>query len=187
MDEWRDFLKTRRFLEEVTRTATAVIRSRFPTLADTESDDIVQDVLVKVLRAAERGTKFENLGSYLWRVCFTTALDMLEERSRENRLVDEFESGAPIRAAEAAAVESEAERLDARRLMSRMLEALPANRRRIFKLYLLGMDFKEMAVKLDWTHSKVRHLYYRGLEDLRAMIKNRALIPLGGKETQGEP
>jgi hypothetical protein len=33
------------------------------------------------------------------------------------------------------------------------------------------MDFDEMADFLNWTHHKVRHLFYRGLQDLKEKLK----------------
>jgi len=174
MDDFQALIKTKLFLEEVTKIVITVIRSRFPSLASVEGEDIAQEVLIKILRASERGTKIENLRSYTWRVAYTTALDILDGKAQEISLENGVEStgwGWPL---DAWSVEFGFEQEDLRRRMDRWLETLPANRRRILKLHLLGLDIKEISVHLHWTQSKVRHLFYRGLKDLRKKINQEA-------------
>jgi DNA-directed RNA polymerase specialized sigma24 family protein len=106
-------------------------------------------------------------------VVYTTALDLLEKRwiqlPPENVLAGS-ESG---RATAEFAVESDIDRALLRRDLERELEGISRMRRVVLKLRLAGMDIEEMAARLNWTPNKVRHLYYRGLADLRKKFHRR--------------
>lgn len=171
MAEMLDLIETKRFIEEVIRTVYVVIKTRCPSLRFHDGEDIAQDVLIKILRVAGNGTKIENLRSYIWRAAYTTALDVLEERKGEISLDEKIETTEMEAILEFFPLDSALERKDATRRIERMIEDLPDNRRRILRLHLSGMSTKEMAVQLGWTHSKVRHLFYRGVEDLRRQTK----------------
>jgi RNA polymerase sigma factor (sigma-70 family) len=173
MDEIKDLLKTKRFLGEVTMTVLAVIRHRCPSLSNVEAEDVTQEVLLKIVKSMERGTKIENLRSYIWRVAYTTALDILEEKADEVASAVEIEAREVEKIKDSWRLGASLTQRELRQHLERMLQALSADRRRILKLFLLGMNAKEIADHLEWTHSKVRHLYYRGLRDLRRIIDLR--------------
>ncbi|MBN1938716.1 MAG: RNA polymerase sigma factor [Candidatus Aminicenantes bacterium] len=162
-----DLFRTKAFLDEVGRIVFSVLKTRCPSLRQDDAEDISQDVLIKLIRATENGTKIDNIRSYVWRAAYTTALDVLAERGREGPIVQpESNSGLEGLMAEFS-TEDVIERRVFKRWIVRMVETLPAARRRVFKLFLLGLSTKDIAVHLGWSHSKVRHLYYRGIEEMR--------------------
>jgi len=167
----RDLFKTKDFLDEVTRTVFVVLKTRCPSLKPDDGEDIAQDVLIKILRATENGTIIANLRSYIWRAAYTTALDVLAERSREALTVQPEENPGIEGLVAALSTEEVIERKNARRRIDRLVETLPPARRRIFELFLLGMSTKDIAAHLGWSHSKVRHLYYRGVEEMRRKLR----------------
>jgi len=171
MADFEDLLKTRLFLAEVSRTVTLVLKTRCPSLKPHDGEDIVQDVMIKILRATKNGTKIENLRSYLWRAAYTTALDVIAEKGRESLIQETADGPEWDRLADVLSAEEVMERKNLRVRIGQLIEELPAPRRRIFKLYLLGLDTKDIAAHLGWSHSKVRHLFYRGIEDLRALSR----------------
>jgi len=186
MDEIRDLLKTKRFLEEVTKTVLAVIRHRCPSLSNVEGEDITQEVLLKIIKSVERGTKIENPRSYIWRVAYTTALDILEGKADEVASAVEIEAREVEKIQDSWSLGAPRGQKELRQDLDRMFQALSADRRRILKLFLLGMNAKEIADHLDWTHSRVRHLYYRGLRDLRRIIDAR-LTKTNIEDHEGTP
>ncbi len=184
MDDLKVLLETKRFLGEVTKTVLTVIRHRCPSLSNVEAEDITQEVLLKIVKSVERGTKIENPRSYIWRVAYTTALDILEEKA------DEVASSVEIEAREAEKIQDSWSldiplgQKELRQHLEQSLQTLSADRRRILKLFLLGMNAKEIAEHLEWTHSKVRHLYYRGLRDLRRNIGS-GMRPTKNEDNEG--
>jgi RNA polymerase sigma factor (sigma-70 family) len=131
MDEIKDLLKTKRFLGEVTMTVLAVIRHRCPSLSNVEAEDVTQEVLLKIVKSMERGTKIENLRSYIWRVAYTTALDILEEKADEVASAVEIEAREVEKIKDSWRLGASLTQRELRQHLERMLQALSADRRRI--------------------------------------------------------
>jgi RNA polymerase sigma factor (sigma-70 family) len=165
--------ETEKLLVEISSSIRAIMARRFPSLTISEREDVEQDVRLKLWKIWTSGKKIDRLESYLWKVVYTTALDLLE--GKRNEIPLEAACG-PGRPAGEPAVKIDWEDADARLDLNRRLEALPQNRRLVVKLHLAGMDLAETAAHLGWSRAKVRHLFYRGLDDLKRMI---------GKEKSG--
>jgi DNA-directed RNA polymerase specialized sigma24 family protein len=56
-------------------------------------------------------------------------------------------------------------------IIGRAVEGLIESRRRVVKLYLLNMNIEEIAVYFHWSKDKTRNLLYRGLTDLKKILK----------------
>jgi len=54
-------------------------------------------------------------------------------------------------------------------------DSLMDSRRQAVKLFLLNMSVEEIAVSLDWSQDKARNLLYRGLSDMRKILKTRGI------------
>lgn len=157
-----------KFLAGVSRTVRAVLSRRFPTVAWNEKEDIEQEVRLKLWKMRASGKKIDNPGSYLWKVVYTTTLDLLDEKGREIPLDEACEPGRSEREPRMEAGWLEADRrLD----FERRLEALSRNRRTVIELGLAGLDLEAIAAHLGWSTARVRHLHYRGLKDLKKMIE----------------
>ncbi|MGZ5515834.1 MAG: sigma factor-like helix-turn-helix DNA-binding protein [Candidatus Aminicenantales bacterium] len=55
-----------------------------------------------------------------------------------------------------------------------MVDSLSENRRKVLSLFLTGQTIEEIASSLNWEKTKVRHLFYRGVDDLREISRSRA-------------
>jgi len=165
--------ETEKLLAEISGSIRAIMSRRFSSLTISEREDIEQDVQLKLWKIWTSGKKIDRLESYLWKVVYTTALDLLEGKRNEISLEAACGPGRP---AGEPAVEIDRADADARFDLDRRLEALSPNRRLVVKFHLAGMDLAETAAHLGWSRTKVRHLYYRGLDDLKRMI---------GKEKSG--
>lgn len=54
------------------------------TGSSVDGEDVLQDTLIKALRARTEGTIVENLEAWLFRIAHNTSLDFLRQRSRSN-------------------------------------------------------------------------------------------------------
>ncbi len=56
---------------------------------------------------------------------------------------------------------------EARETILALVESLSENRKKVLKLYLAGLTIDEICASLHWEKTKVRHLFYRGIDDLK--------------------
>jgi RNA polymerase sigma-70 factor (ECF subfamily) len=184
-----ELVKTKQFLEDVTASVHSIVHKKFPEIDGGDREDIEQEVKLKIWRIVSHGKKIDNIKSYLWKVVYTTALDIMETKLKNLSLEDYFEmaESGHSTAGDVGGHESGINKDDLKMVLEKIVDALPPKRRTILKLHLAGMDIDEMADFLNWTHHKVRHLFYRGLQDLKAKLKagedpSRSLLKEGSHE-----
>lgn len=137
-----------------------------------DQEDISQEVRVKIWKIISSGKNIQNLRSYLWRVAYTTALDFINHNMKYIDFDEERGLNPQHNPGEILNLSSELlfEEKEKNKLLMQEIESLSQNRRIVIKLSLKGMSIKETADFLGWSESKVNHLYYRGLEDLRKRL-----------------
>ncbi len=163
----------REVFEELGRSVRSVLVSRFPGLSVPEREDIEQDVRLKLWKILASGKKIRNFRSYAWRVVFTTALDLIDERGRWTPLDDDRDRA---REDVGDTAPSPADAWETRELQRRVREAvdgLAPRRRTVLRMHLDGRDLDETARALGWSRHQVRHLLYRGIDDLRRRMAGR--------------
>lgn len=162
-------LKTKKFLDELSVSIRNILLASFPNLTSQEKEEVDLEVKLKLWKNAARGKKIDNLRSYLWRVVYTTALDLIAER-KDYLPIDNI-----MRAAEGdknvlAELISPEHAFDAQEYRSRLedaVESLPERRKAVARLYLSGQGIPVIAAGLGWRENQVRHLLYRGLGEIR--------------------
>lgn len=152
------------------RLEAAVRRSCPPPLAN-DADDIVQEAMLRVLRADVEQVNQR----YLHRVATCATIDALRRR-RTARLELVADEDPP----DPAALSDPARELGARRLGHSIRECLgaqPDDRRRSLELYLLGHSVSELADLLGIGTKNADNLIYRGLKVLRACLGAKGYAP----------
>jgi RNA polymerase sigma factor (sigma-70 family) len=172
--ELKKLIKTREFIEETSSSIEHIILKNFPRLSAQEREDIGQEVKLKIWKKVLRGRKIGNLRSYLWKVAYTTALDMINERIEAIPLDEALEAMSLnlFSKLEIAPPESSLDKKESESAIEKSLNSLSESRKMVIKLYLAGMELKEIPGFLGWTRSKVDHLFYRGLGDLKKKLKS---------------
>ncbi|MCP2520879.1 RNA polymerase sigma factor, partial [SCandidatus Aminicenantes bacterium Aminicenantia_JdfR_composite] len=169
----KKFIKTKQFVEEISNSIKVILLKTFPEITREEKEDIAQEVKLKIWKMISSGKKIKNLKSYLWKVVYTTALDIIKERENKvslEKLIVNNKSN-PLSQFEIITSKSTLNKKELKLIMQKAINSLPQNRRVVIKLHLAGMSFEEMAEFLKWSENKVRHLYYRGLKDLKEKLK----------------
>ncbi|NIR45360.1 MAG: sigma-70 family RNA polymerase sigma factor [Gemmatimonadetes bacterium] len=138
-------------------------------LAESDIDEVVQDVRIRLWRALSTGERIAvTPASYVYRTAVSAALDMI--RRRQARREDALESCSSRRLATTLRPDQVVELDDLATRLARALAALPESRRVVVRLHLLGYHRNEIAEQLGWTEAKTRNLLYRGLEDIRSKL-----------------
>jgi len=165
-------LQTRAFLDEMSASIRNILLACFPDMTPQEKDDIDNEVKLKLWKKAACGKKIDNLRSYLWRVVYTTALDLLGERMNHlslEKIVETSEKGG-LAPQEILSPDFALQSNELKLMIEKALDSLPERRKAVLQLHLAGLDIQKIAFSLTWSENQVRHLLYRGLEDLRVRI-----------------
>jgi len=164
--------KIERFLEKASSSIRNIIYANVPNTSPEEREDIEQEVKLKIWRKIAKGEEIENLRSYLWRVVQTTALDIIAARM-ENRTDEELQVLLDRSHFERLKRETPEICWQIEELKMSIREAvnlLPERRKIVLQLWLLDMNIEKIAAALGWRDNQVRHLLYRGIDELKAML-----------------
>ena len=63
--------------------------------------------------------------------------------------------------------------MDLKDLVGRAVNGLIESRRKVVQLYLLNMSIEEISLYFHWSKDKTRNLLYRGLCDLKKILKEK--------------
>ncbi len=168
-------IQTEKFLEDVSSSIRSILLAQFPELTEEDKEDIDHEVKLKLWRKVAHGKKISNLRSYLWRVVYTTALDVMGEtlnvvsfESCEDRNGKEETSSQ-----EMSSPESLLKNKETHLMIEKALNTVSDKRKAVLKLHFSGKNIKQIAAFLGWRENQVRHLLYRGLGDLKEKLKEQ--------------
>ncbi len=169
----KKLIETKKFIEEISNSIKIILLKTFPEITREEKEDIAQEVKLKIWKMVSSGKKIENLKSYLWRAVYTTALDVINERIKNASLKNVVERNElnPISQHGIIFTGTSIEKKELKMTLEKVVNSLLQDRRIVIKLHLAGMSIEEMADFLNWSKNRVRHLFYRGLKDLREKLK----------------
>lgn len=128
------------------------------TLIKTESDteDIVQEVFVKVWENREKLKNYSSLDSYLFSIAYNTTISLLRTRVKENKYV-EFIKSVQIEVDEPDFVEGfNSDEMNEK--INLLIEKMPPRQREVFKMkYFQNCSYKEIAETLDISINTVEN------------------------------
>jgi RNA polymerase sigma-70 factor (ECF subfamily) len=137
-----------------------------------EMDEIAQDVRVRLWRALEHnGRPSSDLtAAYAYRAASSAAVDLLRRRRADQRPGRAaFAEAESVMAAPDSGSNDETEML---RKLETALARVPESRRSAVRLHLEGRHLSDIAGLLGWTSASARNRLYRGLEDLKAALRD---------------
>ena len=154
-------------------------------------DDIEQEARMRLWRALQDERKVTNYASYLYRIAATATIDamrrvqarheeqldtLMEQRADDGEIM--IAPGPPPLLATASLTDSPERQAESREAVGRVMSAvaaLPDEQRRAVGLYLQGMTSQDVADLMGWTEPKSRNLIYRGLKDLRKLLREEGI------------
>jgi len=171
-------LRSKKFLEDIANSVKNIIFANFPRTSQEEREDIEQEVKLKIWQAASNGKKITNLRSYLWKVVYTTALDLINERllnTSDEEIIKQIDA-LNISRLEPLSPELLLQKREHAEILKNGIHSLPPRRKAVLELYLSGMNLEEITEFLGWGQNEVRHLLYRGIQELAERVR----APLSG-------
>jgi RNA polymerase sigma-70 factor (ECF subfamily) len=172
----KKLLASGKILDDMAISIRNIIYDSFPGTTPQEREDIEQEAKLKLWRMASNGKKIANFRSYLWKVVYTTALDIIEERMHkmsDEEIQKAVDSSHPARFCEACP-EFQWQHEEMKMKLNKTVALLPPRRRSVVQLWLSDMNLEEIAACLGWSANQVRHLLYRGIEELKEIMTQGA-------------
>ncbi|MBN1223930.1 MAG: sigma-70 family RNA polymerase sigma factor [Candidatus Aminicenantes bacterium] len=168
-------------IEGFTRLIRSAIRKTCPYIDRLDMDDIEQEVKINIWKEILKSEKeIHNLGSYIWRVTYTTTSRIMKKVTGQRKLlrtrheiseVVKMEDGKDL-------LRSPDHRFEYKELLEIIkisINSLIDSRRAVLKLYLMGMTTEEISEFFGWSMAKVRNLLSRGLADLRKKLQEKGI------------
>lgn len=143
--------------------------------SEVESEDLAQDVFVKLWANREHFSEVRNFGAYLYVLARNTTFNYIESKqirqdNLDDRLADEEDRATPYEDLVAK---------DMQLLIDLVVEAMPPQRRIVYKLSReVGLSNAEIAEKLQLTKKTVENHLNLALKELRNMILASLLLYL---------
>lgn len=165
-DERAFALLMRRHNRMLYRTARSILKD------DAEAEDALQDAYLLAFRAMKNFRGDARLSTWLTRIVVNEALARARRTSRRGEVIL-LDGGAEADMQEATGGQPEqaAQRAEARRLLERNIDRLPAAFRSVFVLRALEeMSVEETAACLDIPEATVRTRFFRARGLLRAAM-----------------
>lgn len=139
-----------------------------------DPDDISQEVKIKIWKIFENEKKISNFTSYIRKVVDSSVIDKLRKLNRE-RIIYIYEKHKWISEQKSNYLYEISDDYNIKEIISNAMEQLIESRRKAVKLFLLNMTIEEIAVFLKWSKDKTRNLLYRGLSDLKNILKEKGI------------
>jgi RNA polymerase sigma-70 factor (ECF subfamily) len=133
-----------------------------------DPDDISQDVRIKIWKLLHSEKNISNYASYIKKIVNSSVIDQLRKFRREEGIFNHEKHVAENEFA----YSMELSRFKClEEAVGKAVDSLIDSRRQVVKLYLLNLSIQEIAGYLGWSTDKTRNLLYRGLADLKKVLK----------------
>jgi RNA polymerase sigma factor (sigma-70 family) len=136
-------------------------------------EDVLQEARIKIWKLLNNDKNIVSYTSYIKKIMDTSVIDFFRKFKREEgiylhekaKTISENTTGYDKNIIYA--------EMDLKDLVGNAVNSLIPTRRNVVRLYLLNMSIEEIASYYSWSPSKTRNLLYRGLKDLKIILKDK--------------
>ena len=172
-----------RLLERYSALLRNLILRHCPRDLGIQVGDIEQEARVRLWQALQREKELSDPPSYIYRIAVSATIDAVRRvvARREDQLhvrtaeEETFTDTPGLVASAAQSPEAVAERRQLMAAIAGAVNSLAENRQIAVRLHLQGLTLPEIAELVGWSEPKARNLVYRGLEDLRQMLRRQGI------------
>ena len=139
-----------------------------------DPDDISQEIRIRIWRLLEHEKNIKNLPSYIKKIVNSSVIDLLRKRKRDDKILSKEKQMRISEVKKSYPVAFSAEE-EFRQTVARAVDSLIESRRKVVRLHLLDMTIEEISAFYNWSSNKTRNLLYRGLSDLKRILKAKGI------------
>lgn len=162
--------KYQELLDRFTNFINAHIQKFNPLQYGLDPDDLAQDIRCRIWKVLLDEKNISNYPAYIKKVVDTSVIDQFRKLRRE-QLAHNIEKQKCVAEIELFYSQRSSSRNTMEELVGEAIELLADSRRQVVKLYLLSFNVREIAIVLNWSPAKTRNLLYRGMSDLKKILK----------------
>lgn len=137
-----------------------------------DPEDISQEIRIKIWKLLNTEKEISNYPSYIKKIVHSSVIDLLRKWKREE--------GIFIQEKQRKISETKKDYLAGcqqedymKETVAEAINSLIESRRKVVKLFLLDMNIEEISAFYNWSQNKTRNLLYRGLSDLKNILKDK--------------
>jgi RNA polymerase sigma factor (sigma-70 family) len=137
-----------------------------------DPEDVSQEISIKLWKILQDEKDIRNYPSYIRKIINSSVIDVLRKWKREEN-VFLYEKLRRVSEMKNDYLPDPLYEDHLKTAVGEAVNCLLESRRKVVKLFLLGMTIEEISAYLDWSKDKTRNLLYRGLTDLKKRLKKR--------------
>ena len=160
-------------IERYSRFINVQILKYDPNRFGLDIDDVFQEVKIKIWKILHSEKKITNYSSYIKKIVDSSVIDQLRKLKREEGIYLHEKIKKISELNQPYSPDRLFPERDMKDIVGKAVEGLIESRRRVVQLYLLNMNIEEIAAYFNWSKDKTRNLLYRGLSDLKKILKER--------------
>lgn len=139
-----------------------------------DPDDIIQEVKIKIWKILENEKKIKNYASYIRKIVDSSVIDKLRKLKREEEVLN-YERRKIVSELKGHYRTEILLDKSLKKLIAKSVDSLLESRKKVVKLFLLNMTIEEIASLFQWSKDKTRNLLYRGLNDLKKILREQGV------------
>ncbi len=139
-----------------------------------DPEDIAQEIKIKIWGILKSEKEIGNYPSYIKKIVHSSVIDVLRKRKRDEGIYSQVKQNKISETKKDYAAELQNEEYY-KEIIAAAVDSLIESRRRAVKLFLLGMTIEEISTFYSWSQHRTRNLLYRGLADLKKMLKKKEI------------
>jgi len=139
-----------------------------------DPEDIAQEIKIKIWGILRSEKEIGNYPSYIKKIVHSSVIDVLRKRKRDEGIYSYVKQNKISETRKDYAAELQNEEYY-KEIIAAAVDSLIESRRRAVKLFLLGMTIEEISTFYSWSQHRTRNLLYRGLADLKKMLKKKEI------------
>ena len=137
------------------------------TLNPAESEDIVQETMIKVWNRRDQWDHIDSIEAYCLTICRNLALDKMKRMDNQSQSLNESEHDAPDNSY-TSNPEEQAMHQDRLALVRRLIDSLPEKQRSVMQLRdIEGKSYKEIANIMAISEEQVKVNIFRARQAIR--------------------
>jgi RNA polymerase sigma-70 factor (ECF subfamily) len=142
---------------------------------ETEADDIVQEVFVKIWESRYKLEDYKLLNSYIFTIAYNNSIDLIRKRINNSKYLEHLRNSSVVYPTPNSISELEFSELNTQ--AEKLIANLPERQKQVYLLHREeGLTYPEIAEKLGISKNTVENHMVKALKYLRKNIDNSLLL-----------